>query len=108
MSIEYWFNLPIEQSLKNSVEMGRDYYKGVADEILSLGNNLSRVITHEGYMLRSRKEGLEKFINDKQKEYHLASLSVFSNKLEKKQLHRTIGLILLVLKGRVRNSWQKL
>ena len=36
LSIEYWFNLPIEQSLKNSVEMGRDYYKGIADEILSL------------------------------------------------------------------------
>ena len=84
LSIEYWFNLPIEQSLKNSVEMGRDYYKGIADEILSLGNNLSRVITHEGYMLLSRKEDLEKFINDKQKEYHLASLSIFSNKLEQR------------------------
>ncbi|MDY6972762.1 MAG: ATP-binding protein [Thermodesulfobacteriota bacterium] len=80
-SIEYWFNLQVEQSLKKSLEVGQDYYNRITDEILYYGNSLSRVITYEGFMLLARKENLEKFIHDKRKEYNLASLKVFSRKL---------------------------
>ncbi|MBW2093627.1 MAG: PAS domain-containing protein [Deltaproteobacteria bacterium] len=81
-SIEYWFHLQIEQSLKNSLEVGRDYYKRMTDDIFALGNNISRVITYEGYMLVSKQGELEKFVQEKRKEYHLASLKVFSGKLK--------------------------
>jgi len=81
-SIEYWFHLQIEQSLKNSLEVGRDYYKRMTDETFALGNNVSRVITYEGYMLISKQEELEKFVQEKRKEYHLASLKVFSRKFK--------------------------
>ena len=99
LSIEYWFNLPIERSLKNSVEVGQDYYKGITDEILSLGNNLSRMITYEGFMLLSRKEELEKFINEKQKEYHLASIAVFSGRLNKRTISQDHRIDLSSFKG---------
>jgi two-component system nitrogen regulation sensor histidine kinase NtrY len=39
-SIDYWFNLQIERSLKSSLEVGQDYYNGITDEILSFGNVL--------------------------------------------------------------------
>ena len=81
-SIEYWFNLQIERSLKCSLEVGQDYYKGMADEILSFGNNLGRVITYEGFMIPSRKEKLVKFIDEKRKELGLASLQIYSTKLK--------------------------
>lgn len=81
-SIEYWFHLQIEQSLKNSLEVGQDYYKRMTDETFALGNNVSRVITYEGYMLLSKQEELDKFVQEKRKEYHLASLRVFSRKLK--------------------------
>jgi len=81
-SIEYWFNLQIEQSLKNSLEVGQDYYKGITEEILTFGNNLSRVIAYEGYMIHSRSERLEKFVDEKRKEFSLASLRVFSKDLK--------------------------
>jgi two-component system, NtrC family, nitrogen regulation sensor histidine kinase NtrY len=81
-SIEYWFHLQIEQSLKNSLEVGRDYYKRMTDDIFALENNVSRVITYEGYMLVSKQGDLEKFIHEKRKEYHLASLKVFSGNLK--------------------------
>jgi len=81
MSFEYWFNLQIEQSLKKSFEVGRNYYDGITGELLSLGNNLGRVITYEGYMLVPREHNLDKFINKKQKEYLLSSVHVFSRKL---------------------------
>lgn len=77
-SIEYWFHLQIEQSLKNSLEVGRDYYKTMTDDVFALGNNLSRVITYEGYMLKSKQGELEKYVQEKRKEYHLASLKVYA------------------------------
>ncbi len=85
-SIEYWFNLQIEQSLKNSLEVGQDYYDQIANEILSFGNKFSRVMAYEGLMLISRKEDLEKFIHEKRKEYRLASLRVISKKLDTKSV----------------------
>ncbi|HUU80665.1 MAG TPA: ATP-binding protein [Acidobacteriota bacterium] len=80
-SIEYWFKLQIEQSLKKSLELGQGYYNRLAEEILSSGNSISRVITYEGYMLLSKKEELEKFVHEKQKEYRLATLMVFTKSL---------------------------
>ena len=81
-SIEYWYNIPIERSLENSVEVGQDYYQRLNDEIISFGNNLSRLITYNSYTLISKTDELEKFINDKRKEYGLASIKVFSQKME--------------------------
>ncbi len=81
-SIEYWFNLPIERALNNSLEVARDYYDKATDETLSFGNNLSRLISYHGYMLVSRKENIEKFIDEKRLEYDLASIKVFSKMMK--------------------------
>ena len=98
-SIEYWFNLQVEQSLKKSLEVGQDYYSRITDETLFYGNNLSRVITYEGFMLRARKENLEKFIHDKRKEYRLASLKVFSGKLKPRTVSQDHGIDLSTFEG---------
>jgi two-component system nitrogen regulation sensor histidine kinase NtrY len=81
-SMEYWFNLQIEQSLESSLEVGRGHYQRIADELLSFGNNMSRVITHESLMLLSNAEGLEKYVQEKRKEYRLTSARVISTTLE--------------------------
>ena len=80
-SLEYWYNLPIERSLKNSMEVGHEFNNRITDELISFGNNLSRLITYRGYMLKVNKEDLEKFIGEKRIEYHLASITVFSGQL---------------------------
>ncbi|MCD6293972.1 MAG: HAMP domain-containing protein [Deltaproteobacteria bacterium] len=77
-SIDYWFNLQIERSLKSSLEVGQDYYNGITDEMLSFGNVLSRVITYEGFLIPGKKDDLERFTDEKRKESGLASLKVFS------------------------------
>lgn len=81
-SIDYWFNLQIERSLKSSLEVGQDYYNGITDEILSFGNVLSRVITYEGFLIPSKSDGLQRFTDEKRKEFGLASAMVFSKELE--------------------------
>ncbi|MBW1901140.1 MAG: HAMP domain-containing protein [Deltaproteobacteria bacterium] len=80
-SVDYWSNLQIEQSLKNSLEVGQDHYNRISDETLFFGNKLSQVIRYEGFLLLSKKEELKKYIHEKRKEYSLASLKVFSKKL---------------------------
>jgi two-component system, NtrC family, nitrogen regulation sensor histidine kinase NtrY len=81
-SIDYWFNLQIERSLKSSLEVGQDHYNGITDEILSFGNVVSRVITYEGFLIPSKKEDLERFTDEKRKEFGLASLKIFSKDLK--------------------------
>jgi len=81
VSIDYWFNLQIEQSLQKSLEVGQDYYNRIGNEVLGFGNTLSSVITHEGYMLVSRTDKLQEFIDEKRKEYKLAAIQIFSAKM---------------------------
>lgn len=81
-SIEYWYNIPIERSLTNSVEVGQSYIQDMYSDIISFGNNLSGLITYNGYMLPSKNDELERFIDEKRTEYHLASIKVFSRKME--------------------------
>jgi two-component system, NtrC family, nitrogen regulation sensor histidine kinase NtrY len=81
-SIEYWFNLPVERSLKNSLEVGQGYYGRIIEDLLSQGNSLSRLISYHGYTLLSRNEEMEKLVNDKRVEYHVASIKVFSENMQ--------------------------
>ena len=80
-SIEYWFSLPIERSLNKSLEVGKAYYNRVAEEALGQGNSVGRLITYHGYMLVTRKDKLEKFIDEKRIEYRLAAIKVFSQQM---------------------------
>ena len=98
-SIEYWFSLQIERSLKYSLEVGQDYYKDITDEILSFGNNLGRVITYEGFMIPSKEEQLQKFIDEKRKELGLASLQIFSKKLDLMAVSKDHRIDLTAFKG---------
>ncbi len=82
ISIEYWTKLPIERSLKTSLEVGQSYYDREAEDLFGFGNHLSRLITYHGYMLVSRQDQLDKFIAEKRREYGLASVKVYSRGLE--------------------------
>lgn len=82
ISIEYWTKIPIERSLRTSLEVGQSHYDRKAEELFGLGNNLSRLMTYHGYMLLSKQDQLEKFVADKRREYGIASIQVFSKDLE--------------------------
>ncbi len=83
-SIEYWYNLPIERTLNNGADVKEDYYQKINDDLILFGNNISSLVTHNGYMLKARSAELEKFVIEKQVEYGLASVKVFSSELELK------------------------
>lgn len=81
-SIEYWFNLPIERSLRNSLEVGQGFYNRMSEEILACGNILSGMVTYSGYMTPSRGGELNKFIDEKRIEHRLDSIKAFSKNME--------------------------
>ncbi len=79
-SIEFWFNLQIDRSLKNSLEIGRTYYKQTSDQLVYFGNILSHLITKRAYMLRYNRNKLLKFLDKKRAEYNLPSIHIYSSK----------------------------
>ena len=87
-SIEFWFNLQIEQSLQGSLEAGQDYYNHLTEEIQAFGNNLSRVITHEDFLLAAKQDELNKYIEEKRKEFNLTALAVYSENFKGKAVSR--------------------
>lgn len=98
-SIDYWSNLQIEQSLKNSLEVGRDHYNRITDEILFFGNKLSQVIRYEGFMLLSKEIELKKYISEKRKEYALVSLKVFTENLKLRTVSQDHKIDLIPFEG---------
>ncbi len=98
-SIDYWSNLQIEQSLKNALEVGQDHYNRINEEVLFFGNKLSRVIRHEGFLLASKEEDLKKYVQEKRKEYALASIRVFSNKMSLRAVSENSNIDLVPFDG---------
>jgi len=91
-SVESWFNLPMEKTLMNSLEVGRGYYSRILDEMLSFGNDLSRLITYQGFTVSSRTEELEKLITEKRAEHRLAAIKVFSQNMQSRAFSKDESL----------------
>ncbi|MEA3360158.1 MAG: ATP-binding protein [Thermodesulfobacteriota bacterium] len=81
ISTDYWFSLPIEQSLQKSVEIGEDYFNKTGDDLISFGNSLSSLITHRGLMNLPESDKLQSFIEEKRREYNLDAIRIFSSNL---------------------------
>ncbi|NTV57727.1 MAG: hypothetical protein HGA74_10635, partial [Deltaproteobacteria bacterium] len=98
-SIEYWFNIPMERSLKSSLEVGQSFYTRVVDELLSHGNTLGRLISYHGYTLMSRNDEVDKLIGEKRVEYQLAAIRIFSQNLQQRAVSQDEKLDLSPYKG---------
>ena len=55
-SIERWYKIPIERSLKNAVDLGQDYQDRIHKEISYFGNNISRIITYKSWTIIDNAE----------------------------------------------------
>ena len=77
-SIEYWYNIPIERSLQNSVDLGNDYLERINKEISYAGNKISKIITHEGWTLQIKDDEVKRLIHEKFVQYNFARIRVYS------------------------------
>lgn len=77
-SIENWFNTRIEISLQESLEVAQTYYRNSATNALYYGDQLAERISRDKLLNQGNLKQLEALIMQKQKEYNLGIVEVFS------------------------------
>jgi two-component system nitrogen regulation sensor histidine kinase NtrY len=77
-SIDNWFNVRVENSLKESLEVAKVYYKNSELNALYYGRQISEQITRKNLLNEGNLKKLRNLINQKQKEYNLGVVEVFS------------------------------
>src|SRR5215813_7010950 len=77
-SFERWFEVQVENALQGSLEIGQTYYQNSANNALFYARQLSQRITQEGLFDPRRLAELKEFIQNKQREYNLGTVELFS------------------------------
>jgi two-component system, NtrC family, nitrogen regulation sensor histidine kinase NtrY len=77
-SFERWFEVQVENALQGSLEIGQTYYQNSANNALFYARQLSQRITQEGLFDPRRNAELKEFVQNKQREYNLGTVELFS------------------------------
>jgi two-component system, NtrC family, nitrogen regulation sensor histidine kinase NtrY len=78
-TIEHWFDQQVETSLQESLEVAQTYYKNSAANALYYGEQLARIIRDERLLNEENLPRLADLIQQKQQEYNLGVVEVFSS-----------------------------
>jgi two-component system nitrogen regulation sensor histidine kinase NtrY len=81
-SIENWFNAQIESSLQESLEVAQTYYKNSATNALYYADQIARIVKEEKLLNEENLPKLTDLIKQKQNEYNLGVVEVFSSTFE--------------------------
>jgi two-component system, NtrC family, nitrogen regulation sensor histidine kinase NtrY len=81
-SIQNWFNRQIETSLDESMEVAQTYYKNSAANAVFYGDQISQFIKNRKLLNQDNLPQLKALIKEKQKEYNLGVVEVFSAQRE--------------------------
>ncbi|MEK6560815.1 MAG: ATP-binding protein [Nitrospirota bacterium] len=75
-SINNWFNIQVEKSLRNSLDVAQSYYDKEKGDTLYTAEIIAKSLTLDGL----HKPDLIKIIEDKKKEHRLSGIEVFDEK----------------------------
>lgn len=81
-SIQNWFNKQVENSLTESMEVAQVYYKSSAANALYYGQQISEIIKERKLLNEENLPQLKALVRQKQKEYNLGVVEVFSSQRE--------------------------
>jgi two-component system nitrogen regulation sensor histidine kinase NtrY len=77
-TVHNWFNTKVESSLSESLEVAQTYYKSSASNALYYGRQISGFIKEQKLINDSNLPKLKELIRQKQKEYNLGVVEVYS------------------------------
>jgi two-component system nitrogen regulation sensor histidine kinase NtrY len=77
-SIENWFNSEIEEALEESLEVAQTYYKNSASNALYYAEQIAQVVKEQKLLNEENLPALTELIHQKQREYNLGVVEVFS------------------------------
>jgi two-component system nitrogen regulation sensor histidine kinase NtrY len=81
-TIESWFSAQVEYSLQQSLEVAQHFNENVSDFALYYAKQISRAITDNKLLNEPNLENLKKFVKQKQEEYNLGVVEVYSSTRE--------------------------
>jgi len=81
-TVHNWFNTKVESSLSESLEVAQTYYKNSASNSLYYGRQISSFIKDRKLLNEDNLPQLEALIHQKQKEYNLGVVEVYSAQRE--------------------------
>ena len=88
-SINNWFNVSVERSLEDSLEVARNYYRLLEQNTLHYGEQLRTALLGRELLRNDRAPALAKFLEEKRREYQMSALQVFGPNLQ--ELAATVG-----------------
>jgi two-component system nitrogen regulation sensor histidine kinase NtrY len=77
-SFDRWFDSKVDSALQGALEIGQTYYQNSANNAIFYARQLSQRITAEGLAEGHRLADLRAFVQNKQREYNLGTVEVFS------------------------------
>jgi two-component system nitrogen regulation sensor histidine kinase NtrY len=81
-TVHNWFNTQVETSLSESLEVAQTYYKNSASNALYYGRQISGFIKSQKLLNQDNLPQLKELIRQKQKEYNLGVVEVYSAQRE--------------------------
>jgi two-component system nitrogen regulation sensor histidine kinase NtrY len=82
MGMDYWFNMHIEKSLQDSLDVGRSYYQASQRGALLYARQISLDLTQGDLITKNDRAKIIEEIMEKHKEYGLAWVGLFLPNLE--------------------------
>ena len=79
LTISSWFNIQIEQTLRQSMDVAQDYYAHMEKTAFMRAQKMEEFITKEELFLQKRRHQLNLLINQKMKEYELGGIILYDN-----------------------------
>lgn len=81
-SVQNWFNVQVETALNESLEVAQTYYKNSASNALFYAHRLSETIKRDRLLNDENLPRMKAIVREKQKEYNLGIVEVFSSQRE--------------------------
>lgn len=76
-SVEFWFNVPVEQALENSLHVGQQIYKEAKSNHQFLMKRIAYQVDKNNYLKPGSREDLSRYIQIVQREFNLGAVEVY-------------------------------
>ncbi len=78
-SIEFWFNVPVEQALENSIKVGRNIYQHMEENNAFFLERISYQLKNKNLLAPENKKDLSRYIKIVQREFNLHAVEVYGS-----------------------------
>lgn len=76
-SIEFWFNVPVEQALENSLSVGRHLYRHIEENNKFFLERIAYQINAKKYLNWNKRKSLSHYIRISQREFNLHAVEIY-------------------------------